>query len=211
MRNAIKQFTLNKIPRIIFVNRGNLKTRMVALTFDDGPNENITERILNILNDFDIKATFFVTGIKAEQNSKIIKRIYDAGHDIGNHCYSHTKAKGYQFLHINNEILKTQLTIKRITGSLPIFFRAPYGSLGLSYFICLFLHSLKYVYWTIDMEDFLPDNHKQVLVKLKSSKIENGDIFLLHDKYQTTVKALPEIIKSARNSGFTFGKISKII
>src|SRR5580765_718578 len=95
------------------------------LTFDDGPNSNYTPKILDILKENNIKATFFVCGKNVKKNPEILKRIADEGHLIGNHSYSHSLLKSIIFF--SPEVEKTNNMVKEIVGKTPKFYRAPYG------------------------------------------------------------------------------------
>jgi peptidoglycan-N-acetylglucosamine deacetylase len=180
----------------------------VYLTFDDGPHEIYTPRILDILDKFDVKATFFIVGKNAERYPGIVKHIYNKGHDIGNHTYSHPgspllKIKKKAF--IEKEIIKTDKIIEDITGKRPVLFRPPLAFWDVSSEI-LKRRAKEYGYlcvgWSFSTMDWLGS---QCIIKKKYLRQpkNDGDIVLLHDGSENalvkrrwaTVKILPEIIK----------------
>ena len=101
--------------------------RIVALTFDDGPHPRFTDEILDILEKYSVKATFFVIGRNAESYRGKLKRIAESGHEIGNHTYSHVTAGKTNAENFALELKKTHEIIKKITGTEPVLFRPPTG------------------------------------------------------------------------------------
>ncbi len=100
---------------------------LIALTYDDGPEPVNTPRILDILDEEDVKATFFITGENALAHPTIVQRIHDEGHVIGNHSYSHANFTTLSDTFAYNEILGTNQIIEQITGVVPTLFRYPFG------------------------------------------------------------------------------------
>lgn len=100
--------------------------KVVALSFDDGPNDPFTSEILNILRAHGVKATFFIVGRNAERDPKTVQKIFREGHAIGNHSYSHDFFAPLRFPHFENEIVKTQEILFALTGKKPIIFRPPW-------------------------------------------------------------------------------------
>ncbi|APM40692.1 polysaccharide deacetylase family protein [Clostridium kluyveri] len=200
----------------------------VFLTFDDGPSVNNTGKILKILNDNNIKATFFVVGIKAEENPEALKELSNSGMCIGVHTYSHNYKKIYKSLdaYINDyEICKS--TIKKITNKEPInYTRLPGGSTNLIIsktnlnLIKKTLNDkgIKYVDWNVCSGD--ADSHEVSVEKIKrnvKNQCQNKKIavILMHDTYYKhfTVESLPEIIAYLKNQGFvfrTFGDLTEV-
>ena len=104
---------------------GNKK---IALTFDDGPHPYYTEQLLKGLRERGVKATFFITGKNVEAYPEIVKEIYDDGHLIGNHTYSHTQLTSKNEDAFRQELIKTNEVIREVTGEDTIYVRPPYGS-----------------------------------------------------------------------------------
>ncbi len=191
------------------------KNKVAYLTFDDGPTKTITPKILKILDDYDIKATFFVLGSMAEKNPQILKSIKSKGHSIGHHSYSHN----YKYIYSNvsnflGEINKTSKTFKNILGKdfNTSLLRFPGGS-----FEAYKQASKKIViskgYKVYDWNALNGDSeYKNVPVNKLISRLKTtvrGQkelIVLMHDSSgkETTVKALPTIIEYLKGKGYTF-------
>lgn len=191
----------------------------VYLTFDDGPSVNNTRKILKILNDNNVKATFFVVGIKSEENPEILKDISNNGMSIGIHTYSHDYKKVYKNL---NSYLKDyencKISINKITGKNPInCVRLPGGSTNRATskdnlkHITSALNKLgvNYIDWNVCSGD--ADSHVVAIEKIKKNvmtqcKDKKFAVILMHDTYYKyfTVEALPDVIKYLKSEGFVF-------
>lgn len=185
--------------------------RKVYLTFDDGPSE-LTDEILTILDQYNVKATFFVTGESAEKHPERYKQIVEKGHAIGIHSYSHDYEEIY--LSMNNfqrDIMKMQRFITDTTGVTPTIYRFPGGSsntvshIPVSKF-CEYLDEQGIVYydWNISSKDAeQPPKTKEEIVLNCTKNLDEyqNAMILLHDSADkiTTVEALPEIIETIQN------------
>lgn len=194
----------------------NKSTGKVAyLTFDDGPTGNITPQILDILDRYNVKATFFMIGYLAERSPEIVSRIYTDGHAIGNHTYSHN----YKYVYSNNdnfisEINKCESTLKNILGDdfETKIVRFPGGSFGDKkepFKVALKDNGYVYVDWNALNGDAegknIPTN--RLLQRLKSTtKGKDKAIILMHDAAakKNTVEALPQIIQYLIEEGYEF-------
>lgn len=195
---------------------GSKDQKVVALTFDDGPHPKYTEQILDILNEYDAKATFFVLGKFAESYPEIIKRQWEEGHEIGNHTYSHINAKKVSKDILKEEYNKTQDIVYSITNNYPKLFRPPYGSFDEKVIDIIERDKSVIVLWSAyqDSKDWSnPEVDK--IVETTFSNIENGNIILFHDYvyYDTsnTVEALKRIIPELKSKGYEFVTISEIM
>lgn len=191
------------------------KSKVVFLTFDDGPSENVTPIILDVLDEYKIKATFFVLGCMCEKNPDVLKDIYSKGHSIGNHSYTHNFKKLYKdgesFL---NELKSTEDTMKKSLGSeySTRLFRFPGGSFESykkQYIDILNEEGYVSVDWnavTGDAEVVSP-SHDKILERMKATvKGKSNVILLMHDSAtkQETAKALPDVIEFLKSEGFEF-------
>ncbi|MDD3225437.1 MAG: polysaccharide deacetylase [Clostridium sp.] len=221
LSNSIYGYDLNK-NNISFTNQknSNAKTpKKVFLTFDDGPSPNNTRKILKILKDNNVKATFFVVGIKAEENPDILKELSNNGMSIGIHCYSHNYKNLYRNLSsYENDYKKCETSIKKITGKNPIpYVRLPGGSTNsfldksvlISIKNSLNKNKIDYVDWNVCSGD--ADSHVVPVEKIKNNiKLQCQDkdiaVILMHDTYYKyfTVDSLPDVIKYLKNQGFVF-------
>ncbi len=167
--------------------------KAIALTFDDGPGGH-TQRLLDGLAEYGVKATFFVVGKQAEKNPQLVKRAYDDGHLIGNHTYDHPNFYVTPDSDAMENIKKGAEVIESITGEEPLFLRAPYGNVWphqLKKFDCVFVH------WTFHTFDWARDDSQKIYDDIMA-KATDGSIILLHDTQSATVdavlRAIPELI-----------------
>ncbi len=191
--------------------------RKAFLTFDDGPSEN-TEKILDILKQYDVKATFFVMGKNAECHPELIKRIFEEGHAIGNHSYNHNY--GYMYSCAENfkeEVEKTTELIGSIIGQENVqkLFRFPGGSFEQSkapYRQMLSEMGYSFADWNSlnGDADGKAYTHEHIMTMFQETTIKHEDaVVLMHDTAAKTltVEALPECIEYLKNYGFTFEAI----
>lgn len=194
---------------------GNKNKKQVALTFDDGPDEYFTLKILDILKEKDIKATFFVLGSSAKKYPKVLKHIREKGHDIGNHSWSHKNLKKLPEEQIKSEIKETEKLIESLTESYLPLFRFPYGvSNKKSREI---VHSLGYydIRWSVDTEDWSGITPLEIMKRVEK-QLYPGGIILMHcsgrqESIENSVKALPEIIEYVKGKGYEFVTISQLL
>jgi peptidoglycan/xylan/chitin deacetylase (PgdA/CDA1 family) len=194
-----------------FAHAARLTGRRVALTFDDGPSPE-TPRILDILRDNGIQATFFVCGANAERHPELIRRIVAEGHRLGNHTYSHPHLCLKSRSTIAAEIDRTQMVVEKITGRRPTLFRPPYGVRWFTLPSVLRQRGLNMVLWS----NFPREGNSPArdIVRRALAGLSAGDIILLHDGRKilpdgqngraTTTEALPKIIEGIRRKGYGF-------
>jgi len=193
-------------------------SKYVYLTFDDGPTHVVTDALLDVLKKEKVKATFFIVGKEVVGKEAILKRIYNEGHAIGLHTYSHNFKKIYrsedEFI---KEMKKASNTIEEVTGSSPKIIRFPGGSskrLNSSSLNDLHKNNFKIYDWNVNLCDGITP-HLSVSQLIKNSKIIRGNknmaIILMHcnSNNKNTVKALPEIIKYYLDSGYKFKAITE--
>ena len=218
LKQSISELT-DKYEVVVEQNR-QLTDKVVYLTFDDGPSKEVTQKILDILSDFDVKATFFVQGRNVDKNKDVLKAVSQAGHAIGNHSYSHR----YEYIYKNEaqfweDFNKAQDKIYEVIGTYPEIFRFPGGSssafnlLGEKQFSVianrLIESGMQYFDWNIDSGDAasavvdvgtVRSNAFAQIVKKKNA------IALFHDTdaKMVTVNVLPEIIEHYLALGYRF-------
>ncbi|MCX5751334.1 MAG: polysaccharide deacetylase family protein [Candidatus Saganbacteria bacterium] len=179
----------------------------VFLTFDDGPDPVNTPKILDILKENKVKATFFVLGHKAEKNPAIIKRIKDEGHTLGNHTYSHINGTVSNEAIIQEEIDRTHRIIQNACGVNVTLFRPPFGNYDWRAFNVAQKLGYQIILWTFDLTDWDVHDPAQYLKTVKEN-LSGGAIILLHDggpKREALIEALPQIIKLIKTRGFQLG------
>lgn len=182
---------------------------VVALTFDDGPNASSTPILLDGLKERKVRATFFLIGENVEkgENEKIVKRMYEEGHLIGNHTYTHCNLSKLETGEAKKELEQTDTVIEKITGKQPAFARAPYGELPVDSEQDL---SRMYIGWTVDPLDWMTEDAGAV-VKTVVEEINPGDIILLHDCYPSSVQAAIRIVDLLQGKGYEFVTVDHLI
>ena len=182
---------------------------VVALTFDDGPNASSTPILLDGLKERKVRATFFLIGENVEkgENEKIVKRMYEEGHLIGNHTYTHCNLSKLETGEAKKELEQTDTVIEKITGKQPAFARAPYGELPVDSEQDL---SRIYIGWTVDPLDWMTEDAGAV-VKIVVEEINPGDIILLHDCYPSSVQAAIRIVDLLQGKGYEFVTVDHLI
>lgn len=183
----------------------NNSDKLIALTFDDGPNYN-TGKVLDVLAKYNVKATFFVLGSKAKDNKKILKREYDSGMEIGNHTFNHLLLTKYKENVIKDEIDKTSSVIFEVTGRYPKLLRPSYGVYNN---IVKKIGNMPIIIWDIDTLDWKYHNSKRIASRV-INKVKDGDIILMHDIYSATANSLNIIIPELQNRGYTFVTIPEL-
>jgi cellulose synthase/poly-beta-1,6-N-acetylglucosamine synthase-like glycosyltransferase/spore germination protein YaaH/peptidoglycan/xylan/chitin deacetylase (PgdA/CDA1 family) len=195
--------------------------KKIVLSFDDGPDEKYTPQILDILKEYKIPAAFFVIGLNAEKNLDILKRMYDEGHEIGNHSFSHPKLAEINSERASLELTVTRKIIESLTGHTTLLFRPPYNAdaepetYDEVYPIVL---ASKQNYITVCESIDPTDWKKDVTVDSIMARIIHeqsyGNIILLHDaggNREATIEALPKIIKYFRDKGYKFVSVAELL
>lgn len=196
------------------VTKAEKTDKVVALTFDDGPTEH-TDEILSILKEENVKATFFVTGREIEENFEEAKKLAKAGHELGNHSYSHKRMVLKTPSFFKSEIEKTDKLIRKAGYEGTIQFRPPFGKklIGLPRY--LDKHDRKTILWNLEPESY-PEiaSDSEKIVKHVNEKIEPGSIILLHVMYESreeSMKSVKGIIKDLKAQGYTFQTVSEML
>lgn len=177
---------------------------MVALTFDDGPNPEYTERILNVLQENYSKATFFVVGTNAEKYPDILKMVASAGNEIGNHTFNHSNLTELSSADVEEQIDKVNRAVKKATGENPTVIRPPFGAYDDNLLNQL---EVPVVLWDLDTEDW-DSRNAQMVVDNVLSKVKDGDIILMHDIYESTAEAVEVLVPKLKEQGFLVVTVS---
>jgi peptidoglycan/xylan/chitin deacetylase (PgdA/CDA1 family) len=195
---------------------GRLPTteREVALTFDDGPNPDATPRVLDVLGELDVKATFFALGRHAEQWPALVHRMEAEGHQLGNHGYFHRKLHLKSPFYVKRDLRLGKRAIERAGAAPPRFFRAPHGFRNP--WVSAIASSLgeRTIGWSLGVWDSDRPGVREI-VRRTMEGVKPGSIVLLHDGdgYNAnadriqTARALPEIITGLRERGYTFATL----
>lgn len=199
----------------IFFTVGSKQKKQVALTFDDGPGLN-TRDILKILKDKNIKATFFLLGTSVAKRPKLVKEIYNAGHEVANHTYNHINFFKYNGIDekdkLKEELLLCQDLIKSIIGYRTKLVRFPYGYSHENALKVAQENNYKVVNWSFgaDWKTFLDEEE---MLQQYLDNTEPGIIFLMHDlpKNSKLIQMLPKFIDELKNKNYKFVTVSEII
>jgi len=188
-------------------NGSQADVKKIAITFDDGPHPAYTEQLLDGLQERGVHATFFVTGEHAQLHPDIIRRMQEEGHLIGNHTYSHIQLTSSNRERFKKELIATNEVIQEITGEEVQYVRPPYGSWDKSFESELNMFP---VLWTVDPLDWCSHNAACITKKIVDN-VEENDIILMHDYYDTSVTAALEAIDELMEEGYTFVTVDEIM
>jgi len=212
----------DSLPSSYLIKRYGAKNpKQIAITFDDGPDEDYTPKILDILKEKNVPATFFVTGLNSENNIPLIERIYREGNEIGDHTFTHPNLEITSENRERIELRSTRLLLESILGHSTILFRPPYNTdaepktmyqikpLAVAYdegFIC--------VASSIDPNDWQEGVSADTIVARAIAQQNLGNIILLHDaggERSQTIIALPRIIDYYKKHGYQFVTVSTLM
>jgi len=208
-RSRTFQFFGQLVPRV------NTSHKVVALTFDDGPTPGTTGQILSALDEGQVRATFFVTGAELEKNMDEGKKIVAAGHELGNHTYSHERMVLVMPSFIRREIETTDKLIREAGHRGEIHFRPPYGKklFALPYYLSR--TGRKSVTWDVE-----PDSYPEIaadsdkIAEHVLSRTRPGSIIILHAMYSSrgeSLKAVKKIIEGLKAQGYSFKTVTELL
>ena len=187
--------------------------KIVAITFDDGPDPDYTPRVLELLAKYDAKATFFIIGQNAEKNPELVLRQYEEGHELANHTFTHPWTSSVQTL--DKELKQTNEIIFSITGFRPTLFRPVGGQYTDNMISTAVKNGFKVVMWSWhqDTEDWAnPGVQKIVDTVLTGTK--PGNVILFHDSggdRRQTLEALDKILPELKKQGYQFVTITELL
>ena len=189
------------------------KEKLVALTVDDGPDPSFTPKLLDILKENNIHATFFVLGSQLEKYPDIGMRLLEEGNEIGNHTYSHPELPSIDASQIANEITQGTEAIQRVLGTKTKFFRAPKGLINDDVLRIAKEQDQLVIKWSITLEHRdSPTPHDMATRVI--DKITPGGIILMHDgrlDRTRSIEALPVLIKGLQEKGYKFVTLSELL
>lgn len=183
----------------------------VALTFDDGPHASNTPRLLDILRNRNVKATFYVIGKNVDLYPGIVRRTVAEGHEIGNHTYNHPKLSSMGMAAVNQELKRTEESIVRACGVAPKTMRPPYGALLQNQRQSIY-DSFGYptIMWSVDPLDWRRPGVSVVTSRILAGANQGG-IILLHDLHASSVDAVPGVIDGLLRKGYRFVTVSQLL
>ncbi|MGC8832801.1 MAG: polysaccharide deacetylase family protein [Armatimonadota bacterium] len=190
--------------------RGDPTRKEIALTFDDGPHPAYTPKLLDILDRYGVKATFFVVGMMARRYPNLVKEEAAKGHVVGNHTYHHVDLTKLSEEEIADEIQRCDAVLKRILGKQPRYFRPPGGDYNAKIAQISQAMGHTMVLWTDDPGDYANPG-EDVILERTLGRVRNGGIILMHDGIQQTIDVLPTIITYLRNKGYRFVTVDEML
>jgi peptidoglycan/xylan/chitin deacetylase (PgdA/CDA1 family) len=190
--------------------------KVVAFTFDDGPDPIYTPLVLDVLKKYDAHATFFVLGLRAEKYPEIIKRMAQEGHEIGNHSYSHRNfGKGGNVEYMRKEIERSNAIIYELSGQKDVLFRPPGGYLSDALIDLIKKEHITIAYWSYiqDTKDWKGRSAEKISAHLIKN-IKPGQIIILHDGCDSgmaTARAVNLTLERLSKEGYRFLTVSELI
>ena len=195
----------------------NHTTKQIALTFDAGWLYENTEALLNLLDEYNVKATFFVRGLWVKEHPGLAAEIVNRGHALENHSLTHGHMSTMTDAEVGNEIRATTDMIRETTGYLPQLFRPPYGEYDKRILRILIEEGYPYtILWSVDSYDWAEELNgvkitKDYLVNRVLNKASDNGIILMHVGGYETIHALPEIITGLRSEGYELVKVNDML
>lgn len=186
--------------------------KKVALSFDAAWGNEDTQRILDILKKYDIHVTFFMTGGWVEKYPDDVKKIKEAGHDLGNHSENHKNMSQLSDEECQQEVLKVHEKVKELTGVEMKLFRPPYGDYDNEVIKNVSACGYYAIQWNVDSLDWKNYGVDSIIQTVTEHKdLKNGSIILMHNGAKYTAEALPKVIEGLQAKGYEIVPISKLI
>ncbi|MEQ1552736.1 MAG: polysaccharide deacetylase family protein [Ferruginibacter sp.] len=191
--------------------KANTTKKEIAITFDDGPAQNYTPQILEILNKENIKATFFCIGKNIMGNENILKQIDANGHLIGNHSYSHHFwFDMYSAKKMQSDLQMMDNEMEKVLDKKPKLFRPPYGVTNPNVKKAIVRGCYTLIGWSVRSMDTVATDENKLLTKIVAG-IKPGAVFLFHDTCLRTANVLPKFIQEVKNRGYSIVPLDKLL
>lgn len=191
---------------------GDPETRKIALTFDDGPHPSFTYRILDILDRYGVKATFFMIGTNVEYYPEVAREVLRRGHEIGNHTYSHHRLTKMDEGTLTDELKKCEATMQDVLNYRPKLFRPPEGVVSNAVRSCADCRGYTVVLWSVDTRDW-EIKETDAIVNHIMKEVKPGAIVLMHDYtvHSKTPEALEIVLPRLLGQGYEPVTVSTLI
>ena len=181
--------------------------KLIAITFDDGPRRETTERLLDGLEERDARATFFLIGRQIEGNEDLVERMQAEGHQVGSHTWSHTRLTGVSADTLRQEVGRTEEALEDLLGPGSYWLRPPYGAVDAADRDLIQTPMIK---WSIDPRDWEKLDTAQVTAAVLKAAAPN-QIILLHDIYPTSVDAAMAVVDALQGEGYRFVTVAELL
>lgn len=182
----------------------------IAITFDAAWGADKTIEIMDVCDEFNIKATFFLVGIWVEEYEEETKAIYNRGFEIGSHSYNHPDMTKLDRQAKQTELIKTNELINSTVGYTPKVFRAPFGAYNNELISCVEELGMKGIQWDVDTLDWKGYGPNQVIARVRD-KVTNGSIILCHNNADHVIENTRLILTTLKNQGYNFLTVSELI
>jgi peptidoglycan-N-acetylmuramic acid deacetylase len=191
---------------------GNPNKKIVYLTFDVGYDNGTLEKLLKVLEDKEVKATFFVTGDFITREEELLKKIVEAGHIIGNHTWGHKDITKLSFTELREQLTKVEDRYQELFGEeMYKFFRPPEGTFNKQSLENVEKLGYTTFFWSIAFRDWDVNRGKEFVVDAIINNLHNGAIILLHTVSAGNIEALPEVIDQIRSNGYSIKNLDYLI
>ncbi|OLT27074.1 polysaccharide deacetylase [Nocardiopsis sp. CNR-923] len=181
------------------------RLKCVALTFDDGPGEH-TDALMDTLDEYDAKATFYVLGSLVDEFPEAVRRMASEGHELGNHTWDHDDLSGKSAESIESDMARTNRAVREVTGSDPPSMRPPYGSLNGTVRKNV---GLPIILWDVDTMDWRSRDTDEV-AGYAIEHSTSGSVVLFHDIHASSVRAIPDVLAELHRQGFHFVSVTEL-
>lgn len=209
VRQAARRGLASVLPRHLYLTHGPRQVATVCLTFDDGPHPELTPRLLDLLAELGVPATFFLIGREAEKYPAIVRRMMADGHTVGNHSYSHAVRETLSARQAAADVARGSMVLADILGRMPTLYRPPRGKVTAGDLWRLWRARLTTVLWNVDPKDYNKSDADTVRDWFRARTVAGGDLVLMHDTHPHALAVLPELVSTARESGLSFTTVSE--
>jgi peptidoglycan/xylan/chitin deacetylase (PgdA/CDA1 family) len=199
LRTLAKNAVLDRIPGLL--RKGPPGSRRIALTFDDGPDEVLTPKYLDVLDDLGVPATFFLLGESAARHPHLIGEYLRRGHQLASHGYDHSRFTKLSRRALLEQCARTEQAIGGQISGRP-WVRPPHGSLGPSSIAALLAAQYTVALWSVDSLDYTVRDVPTLAEHCSPDRVSGGDVLLFHEGQQWTLNALPRIVSALHGAGY---------
>jgi peptidoglycan-N-acetylglucosamine deacetylase len=198
----------------LLINEVSTSQKVVAITFDDGPNPIYTAQVLDIFREAEGKATFFMIGEQMDQYPEMVKKVVEQGHEIGNHTYTHPKLSQLSPAECLEEIERTEKLMQELVGQKPVVFRPPYLDYNDETIIVLQQKEYPMIgALNLEAQDWEMPGVDHILAKSRDC-VKNGSILIFHDGYgdrSQTIEAVRTLVSELASQGYQLVTVSELL
>jgi peptidoglycan-N-acetylglucosamine deacetylase len=198
VRALVKNVVFDRLPGVI--RRGPATTRRVALTFDDGPDD-MTERYLELLDELNVLATFFVIGARAAERPDLVREYLRRGHQVAGHGYDHTRFPKLSRRALLDQCVRTDDALGFQISGRP-WVRPPHGSVDAGSLVTLVSAGYTVALWSLDSCDYDIKSADELVARCAPDRMTPGEVVLFHEGQQWTLDALPRIVTALHAAGY---------